>query len=122
MVCLVGSAVVFPFNFATLDVHTIPEQGTWFQLIAADGTTQINTGPNGLQKLDTVFRFAKKHNIYILLTLTNNWNPLPDGTASPVRNSLSNDYGQSIELHNAHLLMMNRRHGCICPSIWDEFP
>lgn len=93
MVRLAGSVAVLPFNFVTLDVRTIPEEGTWFQLIAADGTTQINTGPNGLQKLDTIFRFAKKHKIYILLTLTNNWNPQPDGTASPVRNTLSNDYG-----------------------------
>lgn len=83
-----------PLIYSTPDVKTIPDQGTWFQLIAADGTTQLNTGANGLQKLDTIFSLAKKHNLYILLTLTNNWNPVSD-TSTP-RNYLSNDYGQCL--------------------------
>jgi hypothetical protein len=121
MVRLAGCVAMFPLNFPTLDVETIPQKGTWFQLINADGTTQLNTGPNGLQKLDTIFRFAKKHKIYILLTLTNNWNPSPK-TASPVRNTLSNDYGQSPRALDMHLLITNRWHGCLCPPIWDGFP
>jgi len=90
-----------PLNPSTLDVETIPHKGTYFQLIAANGTTQLNTGPNGLQKLDTIFRFAKKHKIYILLSLTNNWNPQPTDTGLTPRNNirprntLSSDYGQS---------------------------
>ena len=75
------------------DVEKIPAVGTWFQLIA-DGTTKINEGPNGLQKLDTVIRLAEKHKIHVLLSLTNNWNP---GTNKTARNTLSNDYGSSLE-------------------------
>jgi mannan endo-1,4-beta-mannosidase len=97
------------------DVTAIPEDnGTWFQLIA-NGTTSINNGTNGLQKLDLIVKHAEAFGIYLLLTLTNNWNPLPtdnltnsiaslqssiEGRAtvetfnsSRPRNYLSNDYG-----------------------------
>ena len=91
-----------------LDVDTIPANGTWFQLIA-NGTTVINDGPNGLQKLDTVVKLAEKHGLFVVFSLTNNWNPGPNQTAGisinardntpgtnkvPPRNALSNDYGQ----------------------------
>ncbi|KAF8798017.1 glycoside hydrolase family 5 protein [Phlegmacium glaucopus] len=97
-------------TWAFNDVQTIPENGTWFQLIA-NGATTINNGTNGLQKLDTVVRLAEKHNIFLQLALTNNWNPLPlldnvaaglsisardvtNGTNTTLpRNTLSNDYG-----------------------------
>lgn len=93
------------------DVQTIPQQGTWFQQIG-NGTTTINNGTNGLQKLDTVIQLAEKHGIFVQLALTNNWNPLPlvDNTTTGLgmisrdvtlgtnnslpRNTLSNDYGQ----------------------------
>jgi mannan endo-1,4-beta-mannosidase len=96
------------------DVDTIPVNGTWLQLINKDGTTTFNTGPNGAQKLDTVVKLAQKHNLFVLLSLTNNWNPLPlvdnptqsavpstparrdvtQGTNNTLpRNFLSNDYG-----------------------------
>ena len=93
------------------DVRTIPENGTWFQLIG-NGTTTVNNGPNGLQRLDTVIRLAEKHGIFLQLSLTNNWNPIPlvdktttglgmisrdvtPGTNNSLpRNTLSNDYGQ----------------------------
>lgn len=92
------------------DVNTIPVNGTWFQLIA-NGTTVINDGPNGLQKLDTVIKLAQKHGLFVLPSLTNNWNPGPldnptagissrDATSATnnvpprTRNTLSNDYGQ----------------------------
>ena len=92
------------------DVNTIPVNGTWFQLIA-NGTTVINDGPNGLQKLDTVIKLAEKHGLFVLPSLTNNWNPHPlDNQAAGLsissrdatsgannvlpRNTLSNDYGQ----------------------------
>lgn len=98
------------FSLVHLDVESVPVNGTWFQLIA-NGTTKINEGSNGLQKLDTLLRLAKKHGIYVLLTLTNNWNPRPlfddkhsggplhtrdvtPGTGNNLpRNTLSNDYG-----------------------------
>ncbi|KAJ3514846.1 hypothetical protein NLJ89_g2126 [Agrocybe chaxingu] len=87
---------------------SIPENGTWFQLIS-NGTLEINNGTNGLQKLDTVVRLAEKHGLFLLLSLTNNWNPRPlfenstisiqardvtPGTNNSLpRGTLSNDYG-----------------------------
>ncbi|PPQ86241.1 hypothetical protein CVT25_005570 [Psilocybe cyanescens] len=96
-------------TWAFNDVDTIPVNGTWFQLIA-NGTTTINNGTNGLQKLDTVVRLAEKHGLFLHLSLTNNWNPRPlldnpngisisardvtNGTNNTLpRNTLSNDYG-----------------------------
>ncbi|TFK42587.1 glycoside hydrolase family 5 protein [Crucibulum laeve] len=98
-------------TWAFNDVSAIPENGTWFQLIV-NGTTTINNGTNGLQRLDKVVELAQKHGIYLLLSLTNNWNPtifdnantsftplgvLRDATNSTnvtlPRNTLSNDYG-----------------------------
>jgi mannan endo-1,4-beta-mannosidase len=108
---------VWAFN----DVEVIPENGTWFQLINSNGTTTINNGTNGLQKLDMVLDNAQRFGIYVLLTLTNNWAPLatdnltdsitslensvqsrgfqnraavdPAQNTSRPRNFLSNDYG-----------------------------
>ncbi|KAJ7774617.1 glycoside hydrolase family 5 protein [Mycena maculata] len=93
------------------DVPTIPENGTWFQLVA-NGTTSVNLNEtNGLPKLDRIVSMAEKHGIYLLVSLTNNWNPLPsDNTTNSTssqnllkrdvatnntlpRNTLSNDYG-----------------------------
>ncbi|KAF5312921.1 hypothetical protein D9619_003817 [Psilocybe cf. subviscida] len=98
-------------TWAFNDVDVIPTSGTWFQLIA-NRTSTINTGPNGLQKLDTVVQMAQKHKIFVILCLTNNWNPHPledSPTAPPTtlhrrdtvsgtnntlpRNTLSNDFG-----------------------------
>ncbi|KAG2031824.1 glycoside hydrolase superfamily [Suillus americanus] len=88
---------IWAFN----DVETIPESGTWFQLVQ-NGTTTINDGPTGLQKLDTVVQMAEQQGLYVIMSLTNNWNPVPDTTSSGIasrnvlavpRNTLSNDYG-----------------------------
>lgn len=103
--------VILLLNHALTDVQTIPVNGTWFQLIG-NGTTTINNGTNGLQKLDTLVSLAEKHGIFLQLSLTNNWNPLPllDDTTAGVsardvtqgtnnslpRNTLSNDYGQQL--------------------------
>lgn len=90
------------------DVTTIPQNGTWFQQIS-NGIITINNGTNGLQKLDLVIQLAAKHGLYVIVSLTNNWNPLPNdplaGThpqsialsanSTLPRNSLSNDYGMS---------------------------
>jgi mannan endo-1,4-beta-mannosidase len=98
------------------DVDTIPTNGTWFALISNDSNTvTVNTGPNGLQKLDKIVQLAEQYGIYLILTLTNNWNPrplldnIPDGSVgrrdetsgtgnSLPRNVLSNDYGMSESL------------------------
>ncbi|KAF9246526.1 glycoside hydrolase family 5 protein [Melanogaster broomeanus] len=94
------------------DVDTVPINGTWFQLVN-NCTVTINDGPNGLQKLDTVIQMAEQHGLYVILSLTNNWYPLPllNSTVKPIdstifsrdvtagtnnslpRNYLSNDYG-----------------------------
>jgi len=83
---------VWAFN----DVETVPDTGVWFQLVS-NGVTSVNTGPNGLQRLDRVVEIAEAMGMYIMLTLTNNWNPGLPPTASnnlPLpRNFLSNDYG-----------------------------
>jgi mannan endo-1,4-beta-mannosidase len=91
--------IILPFSsLCHTDVTEVPEQGFYFQLIA-NGTTTINTGPNGLQRLDKVLEIAAEHSIKIILSLTNNWNPIAkkssgSGSAPPLpRNFLSNDYG-----------------------------
>ncbi|KDQ52968.1 glycoside hydrolase family 5 protein [Jaapia argillacea MUCL 33604] len=91
------------------DVTTIPQNSNWLQLIEKGGKTTLNTGPNGLQKLDLVVTWAEKTGVYLIPSLTNNWNPLPpNGSPSRrysgevekrwsnvtrPRNYLSNDYG-----------------------------
>jgi mannan endo-1,4-beta-mannosidase len=62
-------------TWAFNDVTAIPVNGTWFQLINNNGTLTVNDGPNGLQKLDTVLKLAEKHKLFLMLSLTNNWNP-----------------------------------------------
>ncbi|KAJ7273706.1 glycoside hydrolase family 5 protein [Mycena haematopus] len=99
-------------TWAFNDVSEIPENGTWFQLVA-NGTTSVNLNETtGLPKLDRIIAMAEKHGIYLLFSLTNNWNPSPlDNTTvnstssntllrrdfftnnSLPRNTLSNDYG-----------------------------
>ncbi|KAL0946904.1 hypothetical protein HGRIS_013066 [Hohenbuehelia grisea] len=69
-----GFKVVRTWGFN--DVEAIPENGTWFQLVA-NGTTTINNGTNGLQRLDKVIEVAEQHGMYVLISLTNNWNPRP---------------------------------------------
>jgi mannan endo-1,4-beta-mannosidase len=77
---------------AHVDVEVVPDGGTWFQLIQ-NGTQTINEGPNGLQRLDAVVEIAEELGMFVLLTLTNNWNPTDTNTSLP-RNYLSNDYGK----------------------------
>ncbi|KAI5122966.1 hypothetical protein M0805_006845 [Coniferiporia weirii] len=110
---ILASGIKVIRTWAFNDVDTIPVNGTWFQLIQ-NGTTTINNGTNGLQKLDTVVKLAEDAGVLLILSLTNNWNPLPlidNTTVVPVdgslvrrdvtfgtnnslpRNSLSNDFG-----------------------------
>ncbi|EGN92442.1 glycoside hydrolase family 5 protein [Serpula lacrymans var. lacrymans S7.3] len=76
---------IWAFN----DVDTIPENGTWFQLVR-NGTVSVNTGPNGLQKLDTVIEMAEQLGLYVILSLTNNWFPQPslDSPLAPINSSI----------------------------------
>lgn len=115
------SGITVVRTWAFNDVDVIPsDNSTWFQLIA-NGTTTVNNGTNGLQKLDSIIRHAENLGIHLMLTLTNNWNPRPaldnltaslqnlsatvDSSGLPrrdvtigtnnslPRNTLSNDYG-----------------------------
>ncbi|KAF7352172.1 Glycoside hydrolase family 5 protein [Mycena venus] len=99
-------------TWAFNDVPEIPENGTWFQLVA-NGTTSMNLDETtGVPKLDRIISMAEKHGIFLVLSLTNNWNPLPldittmsSASSSALskrdiltnnslpRNTLSNDYG-----------------------------
>ncbi|KAI1827485.1 glycoside hydrolase superfamily [Xylaria intraflava] len=60
---------VWGFN----DVTTEPAAGTvWFQKLSADGST-INTGADGLQRLDYVVSAAEKRGIKLIINFVNNW-------------------------------------------------
>jgi hypothetical protein len=77
--------LIILFYISTLlnvsDVEEIPDNGTWFQLIS-NGKTTINEGTNGLQKLDLVVKHAESFGIYLLMVLTNNWNPHPSDSSN----------------------------------------
>lgn len=57
------------------DVNSKPSSGTvYFQLHdPSTGTTTINTGADGLQRLDYVVSAAEKRGIKLLIPLVNNW-------------------------------------------------
>ncbi|KAI1436872.1 glycoside hydrolase superfamily [Xylaria sp. CBS 124048] len=60
---------VWGFN----DVTTEPGSGTvWFQKLSAQGST-INTGANGLQRLDYVVSAAEQRGIKLIINFVNNW-------------------------------------------------
>lgn len=61
---------VWGFN----DVTSIPsEEKIWFQHLSASGST-INTGANGLQRLDYVIQAAEQHGIKLIIPFVNYWN------------------------------------------------
>ncbi|KAH9997282.1 glycoside hydrolase superfamily [Russula vinacea] len=94
------SGITVVRTWAFNDVATVPDAGSWLMLIK-DGNTTINTGPNGVQRLDKLIALAKEVNIYLYFTLTNNWFPfgspsLLGGEVAPSafpRNFLCTDYG-----------------------------
>ncbi|KAI1193265.1 glycoside hydrolase superfamily [Nemania serpens] len=60
---------VWGFN----DVTQTPGAGTvWFQKLSAGGST-INTGADGLQRLDYVVSAAEKKGIKLIINFVNNW-------------------------------------------------
>lgn len=60
---------VWGFN----DVNSIPGSGTvWYQYLSSSGS-QINTGANGLQRLDYVVQSAEKHGLKLIINFVNNW-------------------------------------------------
>lgn len=61
---------VWGFN----DVQTVPGSGTvYFQSFSGSSAT-INTGANGLQRLDAVVRSGEQHGIKLIINFVNNWN------------------------------------------------
>ncbi|KZV64942.1 glycoside hydrolase family 5 protein [Peniophora sp. CONT] len=91
------------------DVTEVPTDGSpWLQLLAPNGTTVINNGTDGLQRLDRFVDLAAQNGIHVIFSLTNNWNPVvgdtlnggqpsrrdePAPSTTRPRNFLSNDYG-----------------------------
>ena len=60
---------VWGFN----DVNSKPSDGSvWYQM-HADGKSTINTGEDGLQRLDYVVSSAEKHNVKLIINFVNNW-------------------------------------------------
>lgn len=61
---------VWGFN----DVNTIPGTGTvWFQSFVSGQSPTINTGADGLERLDYVVSSAAAHGIKLIINFTNNW-------------------------------------------------
>lgn len=61
---------VWGFN----DVNRRPNPGTvWFQLLSSSGS-QINTGADGLQRLDYVVQSAEKRGVKLIINFVNYWN------------------------------------------------
>lgn len=60
---------VWGFN----DVNNTPGSGTvWYQSLSGS-TPTINTGANGLQRLDYVVKSAEAHGIKLIINFVNNW-------------------------------------------------
>ena len=60
---------VWGFN----DVNTVPSDGTvYYQYLSNTGST-INTGANGLQRLDSVINAAEQYGIKLIINFVNNW-------------------------------------------------
>lgn len=60
---------VWGFN----DVNTKPGDSTvWFQYLSSSGS-EINTGANGLQRLDWIVEAAENHGIKLIINFVNNW-------------------------------------------------
>lgn len=60
---------VWGFN----DVNKIPEDGTvYYQYLTANGS-EINTGSNGLERLDAVVSAAETHGLKLIINFVNNW-------------------------------------------------
>ncbi|KAJ5109535.1 hypothetical protein N7456_006210 [Penicillium angulare] len=60
---------VWGFN----DVNTVPSSGTVYYQLLSDGTATINTGSDGLERLDYVVSSAEKHDIKLIINFVNNW-------------------------------------------------
>lgn len=55
------------------DVNMVPSSGTVYYQLLSDGTATINTGTDGLQRLDYVVSSAEQHNVKLIINFVNNW-------------------------------------------------
>jgi mannan endo-1,4-beta-mannosidase len=60
---------VWGFN----DVNTVPSSGTVYYQLLKDGAATINTGADGLQRLDYVVASAEARNVKLIINFVNNW-------------------------------------------------
>ncbi|KGO69770.1 Glycoside hydrolase, superfamily [Penicillium italicum] len=60
---------VWGFN----DVNSVPSSGTVYYQLLKDGTATINTGADGLQRLDYVVASAEARNVKLIINFVNNW-------------------------------------------------
>lgn len=60
---------VWGFN----DVNTVPSSGTVYYQLLQDGTATINTGEDGLQRLDYVVASAEARGVKLIINFVNNW-------------------------------------------------
>lgn len=60
---------VWGFN----DVNSVPSSGTVYYQLLKDGVATINTGSDGLQRLDYVVASAEKRNVKLIINFVNNW-------------------------------------------------
>jgi hypothetical protein len=72
----------------------------------------VNTASNGIQRLDSIIKYAKEYNIYVYFSLTNNWFPFVNATPEAnscdmPRNYLSNNYGQYLVLYQLCASIVN---------------
>ena len=88
---------------------------TCSQAFNANGTVTVNTGVNGLQRIDKILASAKANGLRIQLALTNNWGPLRSTVTTSTKMAkrgatnvthppgfLSNDYGGMDAYVHAH--------------------
>ncbi|OQE14050.1 hypothetical protein PENFLA_c041G10472 [Penicillium flavigenum] len=55
------------------DVNTVPGEGTVYFQLHENGVSTINTGKDGLQRLDYVVSAAEKEGIKLIIPFVNNW-------------------------------------------------
>lgn len=55
------------------DVNTVPTDGSVYFQVLNDGKATINTGKDGLQRLDYVVSSAERHNIKLIINFVNYW-------------------------------------------------
>jgi mannan endo-1,4-beta-mannosidase len=60
---------VWGFN----DVNTVPSDGSVYYQLLKDGAATVNTGADGLQRLDYVVASAGARNVKLIINFVNNW-------------------------------------------------